>query len=216
MASQKITTKLILNNANPPSAPSICDPDFLLVLIESLNPHLQYPIEYTNDPIHDTHHLISQLDSLTKDIFHKTYLYHICDPPSPRNLSKPSSPFVFREFISCPKSCPQLIEAHINTRELPESCIPRPFARRVAADLYNHVKKYCNAPLNQGWQIETYHRVYSEDLGILPNWAIDAVWVWQMVSAVDWSKAVPIQKSFLLMYYSSTGYKTKEMPTAGA
>ncbi|RKF64215.1 putative effector protein [Erysiphe neolycopersici] len=212
MASQTATTKLILSNVNPPSITSNFNPDFLLILIESLNPHLQYPIEYSNDPISDTDFLILQLGSLTRDLFNKAFSYVFNDYPSPRNISRPCRPYVFAEFISCPQSCPQIIEAHINTRGPLAARIPRAFARRMARDLYESIKKCFHTSPNKGWQTEVYHRVYGEKLGILPNWAIDAVWVWQLVLAIDWNKSKPTRRSFLLLNYAGVGYATKEMP----
>ncbi|KAI6251520.1 hypothetical protein HI914_00912 [Erysiphe necator] len=213
MASQTAATKLILSNANPSTITPNVNPDFLLILIESLNLHLQYPIEYTNNPTSDTDYLISQLGALTRDLFYKAFSYAFIDYPSPRNISRPCIPFVFTEFISCPQSCPQLIEAHINTRGLQATRIPRAYAQIIASDLYENVKKCFQSPPTKGWQTTVYHRVYGENLGILANWAIDAVWVWQVVTAVDWNKTKPTQRSFLLLNYAGVGYATKEMPS---
>ncbi|CAD6502235.1 BgTH12-02474 [Blumeria graminis f. sp. triticale] len=213
MGSQTMTLKLILSNASQPSSSSPCEPDFLLVLIEALNIHLPYPIEYTGDPTQDVSHLSTQLDLATRSYFLKNYSYKFSSNPLPRRLSKPSKPFAFTDLFSCPTSTPQLIDAHILTRGLSvNNNIPRPYANLIAADLYAAMKKcLCTSPA-QDWQVQVYHRIYSEDLGILPNWAIDAVWLWKVVIAVDWRKSPSIRRKFLLLNYAGVAYATKEMP----
>ncbi|KAI1002108.1 hypothetical protein K3495_g6092 [Podosphaera aphanis] len=211
MGSQDATVKLILDNVNPPSHSSLCNPDFLLVLIESLNPLLKYPIEYTGDPTHDVHYLTKGLIDLAYELFLHTFKYPFNSNPLPRLLSKPSKPFSFGEFINCPISCPQLINGHILTRGLTLNNIPRPFTHKIAADLYTAMKDCLGTRPGRGWEEKTYHRVYSEDMGFYSNWAIDAIWIYQVVEAVDWRKLPPTRNKFLLLNYALVGYATKEM-----
>lgn len=153
-----------------------------------------------------------KLEFLAWKTFLKVYHYRFRKYPLPPCLSKPCEPLNYSEFISCPVDCPQLIEAHINIRGLKSKAIPRAYAKKIVSDLYENVKKCLNSSPGQGWKTESYHNVYSESIGLLPNCAIDFVWIWQVVTAVDWNRPKPMQRNFLLLYYVGVIYMTKEMP----
>lgn len=119
------------------------------------------------------------------------------------------------EIVSCPVTSPSKINSYILSSPASFS-IPRAYSRTVAADLYTAIKGCLDRKDEQAkgvWRTERYHRVYEEKLGILSNYAVDAVWVWTVVDAVDWRRRdEPVKGEVMLLCYAGCGYDSKEMP----
>jgi len=220
MGGQQITTKIISSNANPsPNSRIQPSPTFLADLITSLNGHLQYPIQITNNPSLDISTLIESLELLTRHEFTETFTYPYSSKPSllrPPQLSKPSLPICLSELVSCPVTSPSRINGYILSSPASLS-IPRAYSRHVAADLYTAIRGCLERKMEESdkgvWKTERYHRVYEEKLGIMSNYAVDAVWVWTRVEVVDWRrKDEPTKTEVMFLSYAGCGYSTKEMP----
>ncbi|KAJ4388574.1 hypothetical protein N0V93_006032 [Gnomoniopsis smithogilvyi] len=196
------------NEQPPPNPPVAPPPNFMSDLFNQLNQLISNPITVTGNAGVDTQTLRTALKNYTFVQFQQQFGYLYAQQQTiPPNSISPAKLQALDDFINVAADDPAAITQYITNIVMGSSSFPKTVNVNASSDLNTVVQTFLNGGISNGWLSQKYHHMYTSSTD-KTEWAIDAVFTFTVVKAVDYAQKTPSSKNTLFMQFAGVTYQT--------